>query len=395
MKKPYLKLLALSVLVTPYAVAEIQFNGFGSVRATYSESDNGSAPFSYLDEGDITFKGESLFALQARADLGEGLSATVQMFAEGRDDFDIEARWAYVSYQLDDTHQINAGKLANPIFHQSEYEKVGYAHNFSRLPVAVYSGFDFATMEGISLNSQFELADGDYTLDTKLSYGNWEGTVFLAAAGGDVPLGLDNIFSFNATLSGDWWKVFAGAFITEMNATGLDQGVIFPFAQPGIDLATSLGATSSDINELTSSLAWHEKDGLYWFSGFGFDYNNFIVDFEYANYAVDDAADAPNEAWYIAFGYRFGDYVVTIHTEEQTQDIEYDFLDNVQHPVLQATGRGIVDALGAVEFEGSGISLRYDFHPSAAFKLDYFSGENTRADIGDYTIVSAGIDVVF
>lgn len=395
MKKSTLVKLAIPLLCSPMAMADVQFNGFGSVRATQADSDGGTSPYSFLEEGDITFKGESLFALQARADLGEGLSATVQLYAEGRSDFDVEARWAYISYELGDNHQINMGKLANPIFHQSEYEKVGYAHNFSRLPVAVYQGFDFATMEGISLNSNFEIADGDYNLETKLSYGNWSGTVYIAAAGGDVPLGLDSILSVNATLSGDWWKVYAGIFTSEMDASTFDSTSLLPAIQGGINLALANGATQAEADAFSNKIIWHEKDGIYGFAGFGIDYNNWLVDYEYTKFGVDDSVDAFNENFYIALGHRINEFVITVHYEETEQPADYGFLGGVSNPILVATGQGVQDALSANEFDGYGITLRYDFHPSAAFKVDYFTGENNRPDIGDYTIVSAGVDVVF
>ena len=103
--------------------ADITFNGFASIRATAADSDGGSSPFSTLKgDGDISFKDESLFALQARSDLGDGLSATIQLMAEGKNEFDVEAKWAYLTYQINDTHQISVGRFANPIFFQSEYE---------------------------------------------------------------------------------------------------------------------------------------------------------------------------------------------------------------------------------------------------------------------------------
>ncbi|REL36462.1 porin [Thalassotalea euphylliae] len=396
MKKRYLTTVIAALMCSPHALAQIEFNGFGSVRASYSDSDEGAPPFTYLDEGEVTFKGESLFALQARGELGEGLSATIQLFAEGREDFDVEARWAYLSYQINDIHQVHIGKLANPIFHQSEYEKVGYAHNFSRLPTAVYSNFEFATMEGISLNSQFSLADGDYTLDTKLSFGNWDGGLFLSAIGGEVPLALDQIISLNLTLSSDWWKVFAGVFGAEIQAEQFDQAVVLASVQPGIDLALAQGATTSDVNNFINGLGWHEKDGLYWFSGFGIDYNNILLDAEYVSYGVEESSDSTNEGWYVALGYRFNEFVITVHAEEQTQEIDYsEGLSGVQSPTLLATGQTFIEVLGQPEFDAVGITLRYDFHPNAAFKVDYISGDHTRPDIGDYSIMSAGIDVVF
>jgi hypothetical protein len=42
-----------------------------------------------------------------------------------------------------------------------------------------------------------------------------------------------------------------------------------------------------------------------------------------------------------------------------------------------------------------GLTLRYDFHESATLKVDYFSGEDNRAVVGDYSIMSVGVDLVF
>ena len=385
--------LALAILSTS-VYADITFNGFASIRATAADSDGGEPPFStFKGDGDISFKDESLFALQARADLTEGLSATVQLMAEGINDFDVEARWAYISYELADRHRVSLGRFANPIFFQSEYEKVGYAHNFSRLPTAVYIGFEFSTIEGIALDSSFDF--DDYVLDTKVLYGNWDGGAFFAVTGQEESFALDDIMSVRATLSYDWWKVFAGAFIAEMDGGTIDTAVLDNFAAPGIALAQSLGATAADVATFEDAITWTGNDGLYWYSGFNIDYNNWIIDFEYASYQVKDSTDAKNNVWYAALGYRFGSTVVTVHTEELTQDIDYSSLSPVQHPVLVATGEAIHDALGAREFDGYGISLRYDFHSSAALKLDYFSGEDTRPTVGDYTIWSVGIDLVF
>ncbi len=393
MNKCQFGVMGALLLFIPSSFADITFNGFASVRASHASSDGGTEPFPEFKEGEISFKSESLFGLQARADLGDGLSATVQLFAEGASDFEVDARWAYVSYELSDVHQLSIGRFANPVFHQSEYEKVGFAHNFSRLPKAVYTGFEFATIEGITLDSSFDL--DDYMLTTKLLYGSWNGHVFISAIDQEVPLGFQDLFSFNATLAGDWWKIFAGAFLTEIDGESFDQAAIAPFAAPGISLATSLGATTSDIASFNKAIGWHKKDGIYKFIGFGIDYNDWLLDFEYTQYGVEDSTDGENDTWYLALGRRFDGVVVTIHTEEFTQSTDYGFLDNVSHPVLQATGQAIQQALVAREFDGYGLSIRYDFHSNAAFKMDYFKGEDTRASVGDYSIMSAGIDIVF
>lgn len=374
--------------------AEIVFNGFASIRATAANSDETTSPFDSLKgNGDISFKDESLFAIQARTDLGERLSATVQLMAEGSNDFNVEARWAYLSYELNDTHRVSAGRFANPIFFQSEYEKVGYAHNFARLPKAVYLGFDFSTIEGVALDSSFYF--GDYTVETKLLYGNWNGDLFLNATGQDEQFGLNDVYSLRATLIGDWWKVFAGGFVTEMDGGSIDVAITDVFAAPGVNAAQSLGATTSDIDTFNQAVTWTGKDGVYWYAGLSIDYSNWLVDFEYADYGVQDSTGAGNEVWYASIGYRFEPFMITAHTEDYQQNRDYSFLSSVQHPVLIATGGAIHDVLSAGGFDGSGITLRYDFHTSAALKVDYFKGNNIRVNVGDYSIWSIGVDLVF
>lgn len=377
------------------AHAEIRFNGFASIHLSSLNSDNGASPFGQYEEGNTSFKDESLFAIQASSDLGEGLSATVQLVAEGQDDYEVDARWAYLSYSLNDEHTLSAGRFANPIFYQSEYEKVGFAHNYARLPKAVYIGFDFSTIEGIAIDSNYYI--GDYTLSTKFLYGNWDGSVFLSATGQDEYFQLKNLFSGRATLAGDGWNIFAGSFIAELDGGTIDQNAIAGSAAPGIAAAQALGASQAEIDTFLDAITWGGKDGIYSYLGFNVDRNSFLVDFEYSSYGVKDSSDGWNDTWFFAVGYRLSDTVaVILHTEDYKEDgKDTDFLNGVNNPVLFATGAAIKEALSAVEFKGNGLTMRYDFHPSATLKADYFMGESTRADVGDYSIFTVGIDLVF
>ena len=386
-------LALVTALLPATALAEVTLNGFASIRGTSVSSDGGLEPFPGFEEGELSFNPESLFALQAQADLGEGLTATVQLFGEGRQDFEVEARWAYLSYQFNDTHRLSAGRFANPIFHQSEYEKVGYAHNFSRLPKAVYIDFEFSTIEGVALDSQYNI--GDYSLSTKVLFGGWSGEAFSAVTNTFVDFGMDNIISANATLAGDWWQLFGGVFAAQIDGTSIDNSTVFPLAAGGISAASKTGATAGQIDDFKSRIGWDNKDAFYWFSGFAIDRDNWLLDFEFVDYVVKDSSDATNQSWYLALGRRFDSVVLTVHTEDYAQSPDYDFLNGVTHPVLLATGKGLNNAFGQREFDGVGLTVRYDFHPSAAFKADYFKGTDTRAAVGDYKILSFGIDLVF
>jgi len=372
--------------------ADINFNGFASIRATAADADgSANSPFTNLKgDGDISFKDDSLFAVQASSDLGEGLSATVQLLARGQDDFDVEAEWAYISYELNDAHKLSVGRFANPIFYQSQYENVGYAHNYATLPRAVYIGFDFSTVEGVALDSTYFI--GDYTLSTKLLYGSWSGESFFTSTNQDESWGLKDIMSVNATLSGDWWNLFAGGFTTELEGGSLDGAV---FGLLGLDAAQAAGAVSAEeVEQFRQTMSWEGRDGIYWFAGFNAEYNNVIFDFEYADYVVDDSWDTPNQTFYVALGYRMDNVVVTAHYEDYEQDVDLGFLSGTTNPTLNAIGQGFHNA-NALDFDAWGIDVRYDFHPSAAFKFGYTSGEREQATIGDYDIISVGVDVVF
>lgn len=388
--KLYTSVSLLSLLLSSAVFADVRFNGFASVRATAVDSDTGVSPFVInKGDGDISFKDDSLFALQASSDLGEGLSATVQFLAEGQNDFEVEAKWAYLSYELNDSHTLLAGKFVLPIFFQSQYEKVGYAHNFNKLPRAVYDSLDFTTIEGIGINGNYLV--GDYTLETQVLYGNWEGT-FQTESLGPLPGSTDNILSLNTTLRGDWWKVFVGGFVSEIGGEQFDQAFLAAFA-PFYEAAAQTGATAAEIASVQEWAAIDGKDSLYWFTGFGIDYNNVLFDIEYVNYEIEDSADAENTAWYAALGYRFGQSVVTIHYEDYDQ--EGNPLVGVQNPSLAQVVSILNGAATDRVFDGYGISWRYDFHPSAAFKFEYTVGEDQRATIGDYSIISAGVDLIF
>jgi hypothetical protein len=84
-----------------------------------------------------------------------------------------------------------------------------------------------------------------------------------------------------------------------------------------------------------------------------------------------------------------------IHHEEQRQSTDFGNFDDIQHPILKATAQGVQTALGADQVYGEGITLRYDFHSNAALKFDYFNGRSTLPEVSDFSIVSAGVDIVF
>lgn len=391
MKLKYLSLVTL-LACSSYVSAEVKFNGFANIRAGQifdTQGKNPQIPNFYVDE-DLSYKDESLFAIQTTADLGSNLSATIQLMSEGKNDFEVEASWAYIAYAFNESHTLKAGKMANPIFFQSEYENVGYAHNTAKLPKSVYWGFEFSTVEGISLDSTFDLGS-NYFLKTKALYGSWSGEVFESSSNDYYEMNSKNIMSLSAELNKDWWSVFGGYLTTKIESPDLDERLLYPLTNGGVLLS---GATEEEIAMFREKIAF-EGTGEYWYTGARVEYNNFLFDTEYANYVVKDSSDAKNKAWYASLGYRFNDYVVTYSHERYDQKVDYSFLSGVNNPILVATGQALHNELASRKMDMDVVSVRWDFHPSAAFKMDYFMGNDKRENYGDFKGFSFGVDLVF
>ena len=380
--------------------AEINLNGFASIKAGLLFDDpkdlnaNGVidtdeyAYSGYITE-DLSFKDNSLFALQASADLTEGLSATVQLMAEGRSDYEVDARWAYLSYQLSDNWNIQAGRIILPAFYKSEFEKVGYAHNYSILPRSVYTPLSFSNVEGIRFNHSNYF--GDWSLNASLGYSNWQGDVSISGVsyGGT----LNNIVSGNFDLNRDWLTVFGGAFVTDVAFDSLDQAVTNPTVDALLGPAVQAGAlTAAELAETKQALSF-SGDGLYFYYGFDIDYNGWLATYEYAEYGIEDAGDSINEVYYFTFGRSFDEFVVTATTGEYKQPIDQSHITAL-NPIAQPVAAAIKANLANQNYTVNKVSVRYNFHPSAAFKFDLFSWDPLESG-EDLTGMSMGVDLVF
>ncbi len=398
--------------LSPGTLAELRFNGFASIKAATTLSspadlnNDGKITgaegvyFGNIDE-DLDFKHFSVFGLQASADLSEGLSATIQLYADGAENFDVEARWAYLSYAISDNTTINAGRLVLPIFYKSEYEKVGYAYNPATLPLSVYSPLEFSVVEGLRLNNVSNW--GMWTISSALLYGNWDGDIFVSSnnafVGGNA---VKDILSLSIEANYDWLTLFAGGIISDTEFTGLDQNVINASIDAAITLnpqivaALEAGLVSlDDFEQLKQRVSLSDKRGKYYYFGLDLDYQDWLFTAEYAHYGIEDSSDTFNDAWYATFGRRMEDWTLLYTHQDYDQPQQDTYIEVLDlNPIAQGVGVGIIDTFGVQDFKLDVISVRYDFHPSAAFKLDLFNYDAAKQ--GDKTAgIVFGVYLVF
>jgi len=371
MKKSLLSpcLLAASIVAAAGAqAADVRFNGFASIVGgmTTSEGKTASgapsvftadAPTRGVYDDDFSFKPDTNFGLQVSADLGDGLSITGQFTGAGGEDFDANVAWAYVSYDLNDSWTLLAGRQRLPFFFYSDFLDVGYAYHWIRPPVETNVSVD--TLDGIQFRHQGFIG----SWDTRVQFYGGTSDASTTVAGSTFDIGLEDAIGAVFYASNDWLQLRATHMVAD-----------FFIEAPG-----STQTDSDPVGADFSGLAAHATLG-----------DGFVVA-EYVTYSFDDpvfgSAWDKYEGAYISAGYRFGD--VTPHITFATTDQS-----------LKGFGGSIDADEGS---EAVTVGARWDFHPQAAFKAEY----TTRSDESDSVIkaikgearevdvLTLGFDVIF
>ncbi|MBB1351170.1 porin [Pseudoalteromonas sp. B28] len=376
MKKLSVAVAVCAVLASSYASAEVRINGFASIVGGKS-LDSDQTLYGYDD--DISFKNESKFALQLSADLQEKLTATAQIIARGEDDFDATFEWAYVTYEYSDELQFSAGKMRVPFYKYSDFLDVGYAYRWVRPPRSVY-GIPFSTYEGLSVVYNNQLGDWDSTLQG--FYGAFDGDINVF--GDSLPAELNNLGGINWSLSYDWFSARAAYIVADTSISSNDSGLI------GLVEVLNTNGLTSTANDLITD----EDETTFVGIGFSIDYDNFLFDAEYTQFEVEGSILAEQSQYYASAGYRIDDVIVHF-TYEKNDDkhdsSRFNTLESI--PLLNTTVNFALESMRA-ESNVYTIGARYDFHPSAAFKIDFSRFDDDITDT-ETDVVAVGVDLVF
>ena len=379
MKKQLLTLALATAIPAMSAHAEISFHGFANIVAGQASSDD--QLWGYDDN--VDFKQGSLFALQASTDLGEKLSATVQIVSRGEDDWDTEFEWAYLSYQVNDQLQVLAGRQRLPLYMYSDYLDVSYAMPWISPPRGVYD-IELNGYDGLSANYSFTL--GEFDTNIQAVYGSEESTIDL---GGRTVAGeFDDIYGAIVTLNRDWLTLRAGYFG--------NKNVIPPIAlRPILEGWQQVEGGQHVIDQITI------VDDSTNFLEFGFrvDYNNLLLIGEYTR--LDGDGNTPiieDESMYITAGYRFDNVLVhlTYGEDETTTNRVLDTLTATQISENNALVNRTRSLLEGQQSDNSYITVgtRWDFHDSAALKVEYTRFDDDKFGL-DANLVRTALVTVF
>jgi hypothetical protein len=370
------------------AVDNVRINGFGNVVMGVTSSDD--TFLGYDDDPD--FKNESLFALQVSSDISDKLSATAQVLGRGRDDYDVEFEWAYLSYRITPSLTLVAGRSRLPLFTYSSSLDVGYTYHWITAPGVVYN-VPFNNLDGVKLSKTGYTGGWDYMFD--VAFGQFKGTTLGADNVGD------NTFLVSAQVSNET--------LTLRSVFGRTTNTI-DLTKSGDATAQALGNGFDSIEaagfaDLADSLRIEEDTGE--FIGLSAMYDNFdyFIGAEYTEVSLDNAFANDDEAYYITAGARFGKWTPALTYEhfESSGEVKYaDSIASIASSGLPADVAGALTALAIgsqqaqlSEYSVVTASLRYDITAGMAIKADVSKRSDDVDSSLDATLARVAINFVF
>lgn len=365
--------LALSAASFPSA-AEVSLNGFASIVGGMTTDDNETYK-SYSD--DFEFDPESLFAIQATADLGENLTAVAQLIARGSDDWDPEFEWAYISYDVSDNFNVKAGRLRAPFYYYSEFLDTAYTYHWIRPPIEMYD-LEFTNFDGISATYSFNT--GDFEHRVMGVFGNRKNFVKT------LPVAdYKNMFGVNYDITYNEYSVKLVHITGKLSADG---GELDALDNAFASLPTYLDA-HFNINEdrtTYSAISLNADWGDYFA----------ITEYSQVNFDKDYLLLQDNSRFYISAGYRMNEYTFHYTYATTEADDPQSLLNDIPNIPQTAPLIAAVNQVNSTNRDRTAhtIGVRYDFHPMAAFKAEWIMAENDGAST-EPNLLRVGVDLVF
>ena len=341
------------------AWSQWQVDGFASLAAGFTlnegrAADGSRAKFdteSGVYDSDLSFRPDSILGLQASTDLDNQFGLTMQVTAEGDRDFDVEVRWAFLSYEIDDRWKILLGRQRLPVFFYSDSLEVGYSYHWVRPPTELNLPADI--LDGIQVFRTFHTDEWDTTIQTY--YGSSEGN------SEDIgKFKFDDGYGLVVSSGNEWlmWR------LTYSKSE-------FSVVRPAHSGLARFDPVDSIYSGAALRLSW-----LKWF----------LVG-ELGHNELDDPVSVNSTGGYLSLGYQVRQ-----------------FTPHITLGRYRASLRNSADIEGTkIQDQSLTLGLRWDFHPSAAFKVEYQTRADksdprirfSRGDIRNTDLFSVSLDLVF
>lgn len=408
MNKYMMSVILVWIIACPASAQTWDFNGFVSAGGATVLEDGES--YYGIDDA-FGFEEDSIIGLQVDVELTDKLSATVQGVARGRDDFEPELEWAYLSYQVNNQWKVRVGRLRQPFYMISDYLEVGYAYPWLRPPKEVYGRLPISWFEGIDIIYATSIADWDLQVQTY--HAKTEQLLDFAGQSADTKLKQTGV----ALTGSKEWLTLRGSYHysdTDIYIASLDPlfGALLQVGAGLVQTGTQLGIpplvdAGSGVIGIPADMAITDKSAAFVEVGFIVDPGeNWFVRGEWAGVDYDRSIIPESTGYYMTAGRRDRNFTYLLTFARDTTDAQTGFSDPLTaasaviapfDPVTAATLGGLATVVDGASFPSADIEtwtlgMRWDFTDGMAFKAEY-----ARSDTGfnDYGAVSFGIDMVF
>jgi hypothetical protein len=369
-------------------------SGFGTAALTWTDTDQAE----YIRPNQLVGAKESPrtsvdsnFGIQTTVKFNDTISATVQGLARKNttDDYTAEMPWAFVKFKVNDELNVRVGRIAIPIYMISDFRNVGYANTMLRPPAEVYRQVNGGSLEGVDLLWQHNF--GDTTVTTQFGFGRSESK---NAGGSNTlfhPVTALHILAENGPFTFRFGRADAKFDIRENTTLN--------------GLIAALKAAGPVYAGVVAEIPNKDIDGSFTSVGMMVDYNNFLVQTEYAVRKTKSRLVMDTKSWYAMFGYRFGKITPYYYHGNIEQDSIRNFTGLPTAGPAAALTAGANSVIKAALQSTNAIGVRWDFYKSAALKLqiDRVSPKDgpgafvkaTPAFKGPVTVYAAAVDFVF
>lgn len=233
----------------------LKFNGFASAMVSVLDDDQGGSYipdfYGYPGISETANAGlESNIGLQFDYRVNDKVNVVTQLVAQGRNNYNVGAEWAYIGYQINDQLRFRAGRFALPTFMYSDTINVGQSYPWARLPREAYDGVPVSSFNGMDMLYRQPL--GDWNLDAQLLLGDSSTEYFQ----------INNSVGANVSLSNGSFTARFGIIETRLN---MDMAKYSPAACSPVLLAAFCDV--SDEKTTFSNAGVLFDDGQWFFAG--------------------------------------------------------------------------------------------------------------------------------
>ncbi|MES2126265.1 MAG: porin [Pseudomonadota bacterium] len=397
MSPPKRSLLALAVLAVLSGAAlaadgpTVTTSGFGTAALTMTDTDD--AEFVRPNQAAGVKKSprpgvDSNFGFQVTAKFNDWLSATGQGLVRknATDNYGAELAWAFVKMKASDDFSFRVGRMGTPIYMISDFRNVGYANTMIRPPAEVYRQVNGGAFDGADV--LFQHSYGDTTVTAQFGFGR----ALTRSVGSNV----------------EFKPITALHLVVENGPVTLRFGradAKFSVKDSASLSALPVTVRSVGFGAVADQLSITDVKGSFTSVGTIVDWNNFLVQAEYAVRKTDTRLVMDTTSWYAMFGYRIAKFTPYYYHGDITQQSIRSFSTMPTTGPLAALTAGVNGAIKAALQSTNALGVRWDFSSSAAFKfqVDRISPkEGAGAFInvkpgfkGPVNVYAAGIDFVF